>query len=164
MLPELSPLHGFVGIKYNNGCGQCSAARNPEYKVMFCEVLYETTFLFLFPFTGTMGLNYGLHKALFQGISCSWKKQSNRNHKIRLCYLLCSSHIREKDFLCLLLNDWSQEMYGYYWESKTVFLNLIFPGGYLFFYFYYRWISTCIKWNSEKFPAVCWAKIWAFVG
>lgn len=60
--------------------------------------IIETTLLFLFPFTGAMGLNYGLHKALFQGISRSWKKQSNRNHKVRLCYLLYSSHVREKDF------------------------------------------------------------------
>lgn len=52
----------------------------------------------------------------------SWKKQSNRNHKTRLCYHVGSSRVKGKDFfwvvLFLLLGQGSQKVYNYCRESK----------------------------------------------
>lgn len=51
MLPLLSVLCSFLGIRYDNGCGRCSAVRKPSYRVIFCEMFTEIALLSLLPFT-----------------------------------------------------------------------------------------------------------------
>ena len=55
MPPLLSVLYSFLGIRYDNGCGRCSAVRKPSYRVIFCEMFTGIALLSLLPFTAAQG-------------------------------------------------------------------------------------------------------------
>lgn len=104
MTPVLSVLRGCVGIEYDNGCGRCSAAREPSCKVMFCEVFTGTAFPTLLPFTAAHGTHTWLTGNCSRGFHSSRKKQSDRNHKLRLwCHVVLITS-QGKGLLLLFFN------------------------------------------------------------
>ena len=92
MTPVLSVLRGCVGIEYDNGCGRYSAARKPSCKVMLCEVFTGAAFPSLLPVTAAHRTHTWRTGNCSRGFHSSWKKHSDRNHKLRQwCQVLITS-------------------------------------------------------------------------